>query len=76
MELHRIIDQIRDNRVLEAVYTLLSSRDQTVAYSSKGDPLVKEDLDTMLKASESDIQYGRLTNQNDLKKEVKSWRKK
>ena len=76
LELHKIIDQIRDNRVLEAVYTLLTSRDKIVVYSSMGDPLEKEDMDAMLKASESDIQYGRLTNQKDLKQEVKSWQKK
>ncbi|UII20749.1 hypothetical protein [Fulvivirga ligni] len=70
LELHRIIDQINDSRLLEAVYTLLSSQDGQVKSISK------EMMDSMLEASEADIKAGRLTDHQSLKEEIQSWRKK
>ena len=70
LELHKIIDQISDSRLLEAVYTLLSSRRE------QGKTLTKEMMDAMLNASESDIQSGRLTDHQSIKEEIRSWRKK
>ncbi|HEY8938516.1 MAG TPA: hypothetical protein VIM65_25020 [Cyclobacteriaceae bacterium] len=75
-ELHQIIDQVKDNRILEAVYTILSSQVSIFAYTSDNKPVTKEQLDTMLNASEEDINAGRLKDQSDIKKEIKTWRKK
>lgn len=74
-ELHKIIDQVQDDEILQAVYTILSSQIAPFAYSG-GKPLTKADLDKMLHAAEEDIKYGRVINQQALKKEMKTWRKK
>ncbi|GAA0194617.1 hypothetical protein GCM10009122_58210 [Fulvivirga kasyanovii] len=70
LELHKIIDQISDSRLLEAVYTLLSSQ------RGQGKTLSKEMMDVMLNASESDIQSGRLTDHQSVKEDMQSWGKK
>lgn len=75
-ELHRIIDQVKDNRILQAIHTMLSSQVSIFAHTSDGNPVTKDELDTMLQVSENDIKYGRLTNHEDLKEEIATWRKK
>ena len=76
LELHKIIDQIKDSQLLEAVYTLLTSQRKIAAYTTDGKPLTKEVMDAMLEASESDIKSGRLTNHRIVKEEIQSWRRK
>jgi hypothetical protein len=75
-ELHQIIDQVNDNRILEAVYTILSSQLNIFAYTTDNKPITKEALDKLLELSEDDIKSGRITNQADIKKEIETWRKK
>lgn len=75
-ELHQIIDKINDKRLLGAVHTLLTSSSKIVTHSSKGEPLTKGAMDEMLEASEAAISEGRVTDQQDLKNEMKNWRKK
>ena len=74
-ELHKIIDQVRDKEILQAVHTLLASQIPSFAFLAGG-PLTKEDIDKMLQASEEDIKYGRVIKQRILKEEIKTWRKK
>jgi hypothetical protein len=74
--LHKIIDSIEDDEMLKAVHTILCSKSAFECRSSSGDPLTKEDMDEMIFASESDIEAKRLTNQRELKEEIKSWRRK
>ena len=76
LELHRIIDQVKDNRILQAMHTMLSSQVSIFAHTAGGKPITKEEFDMMLESSEEDIKAGRLTNQKDLKEEIKTWRKK
>lgn len=76
LELHRIIDQVKDNRVLQAIHTMLSYHVSIFAHTAGGKPIMKEEFDLMLETSEEDIKAGRLTNQKDLKEEIKTWRKK
>ena len=75
-ELHQIIDKINDKRLLAAVHTLLTSSSKTIIHSSKGEPLTKENMDEMLEVSEVDIREGRLTDHQNLKNEIKSWRRR
>ncbi len=75
-ELHQIIDQVKDNRILEAVYTILSSQVSIFAYTADNRPVTKGELDITLAASEEDIKNGRIMNQSDIKKEIKTWKKK
>jgi hypothetical protein len=76
LELHQIIDQVKDNRILEAVYTILSSQVSIFAYTTDNKPVTKAELDMMLAASEEDIKTGRLMDQREIKKEINTWRKK
>ena len=75
-ELHEIIDKINDKRLLGAVHTLLLSSSKTEIPSSKKGSLTKGTMDEMLEASEIDIREGRVTDQQDLKSEIKNWRRK
>jgi hypothetical protein len=76
LELHRIIDQVKDNRILQAIHTMLSSQVNVFAHTTGGKAITKEEFDMMLESSEVDIKAGRLTNQKDLKEEIKTWRRK
>ena len=71
LELHRIIDQVKDNRILQAIHTMLSSQVNIFSHTGGGKPLTKEEFDVMLESSEEDIKAGRLTNQKDLKGELR-----
>ena len=42
LELHQIIDQVKDNRILEAVYTILSSQVSIFAYTADNKPVTKK----------------------------------
>lgn len=75
LALHQIIDQVKDNRILQAVHTILSSQVSIFAHTTDGKPVTKEELDMMLESSEEDIKAGRLFNQKDVKEEIKTWRK-
>lgn len=75
-ELHQIIDRVTDGRILQAVHTILSSQTNIQAYSSSGQPLTQQAMDGMLEASEEEIRTGKVTDHEDIKKEILSWRKK
>lgn len=75
-ELHQIIDRVTDSKILQAVYTILSSQVNIQAYSPSGQPLTKQAMDEMLEASETEIKAGKVTDHEDIKKEILSWRKK
>ena len=75
-ELHQIIDSVTDDRILQAVHTILSSQAKIHSYSSSGHPLTQQAMDGMLEASEEEITTGKVTDHEDLKKEILSWRKK
>ena len=52
-ELHELIDSVEDNKVLEAVHTLLSN--QVVAFSIEGKPLKRGDYEASVDEGERDI---------------------
>ena len=74
LELHQIIDQVKDNRILQAVHTILSSQVGIFAHSSKGEPISKSEFDEMIEVSEDDIKAGRLVSQKDLTEKIKAWK--
>lgn len=76
LELHQIIDQVKDNRILQAIHTILSSQVGIFVHTTDGKPLTKDDVDKMLQESEDDINAGRLVSQNDLIEKIKTWREK
>jgi hypothetical protein len=76
LELHQIIDQVKDNRILQAVHTILTSQVSVFAHTTDGKPLTKDNFDEMLEAGENDIKAGRFISQKDLKEKIKTWREK
>lgn len=75
-QLHKIIDQVTDQNTLQAVHTLLSSQVNIYGHTSEGRAITKKELDIMLATSEKEISGGKTTSSIDIKKEMKSWRKK
>lgn len=75
-ELHQIIDRIKDNQILKAVHTILSSQTNTTADTTSGKTLTNSQMDQMLQDSEIEIQNGQVISQKDLKEEIKNWRRK
>ncbi len=75
-QLHKIIDQVTDQNTLQAVHTLLSSQVNIYGHTSEGRAITKKELDIMLATSEKEISEGKTTSSIDIKKEMKSWRKK
>ena len=67
--LHQMIDQIGDNKVLEAVYTLLSN--QPVAYTTSGKPLNQAAYEAMIEEGEEDIRKGRVYSHEEVKAHFK-----
>jgi len=76
LKLHRIIDQVNDQEVLKAIHTLLSTQFQSEIRTIDGKSISKVELDELLELSESDIQNERTISQEDLKNEIKTWRRK
>jgi len=75
-QLHKIIDQVTDKNVLQAIHTLLSSQIHIYGHTSEGKATAKKELDILLATSEEEIRTGKTISSHDLKKEIKSWRKK
>ena len=64
-----MIDQIGDNKVLEAVYTLLSNR--PVAYTTSGKPLNRAAYKAMMDEGEADIGKGKTYSHEEVKAHFK-----
>ena len=69
IELHQMIDQIEDNKVLEAIYTLLFN--QPVAFTTEGKPLNQKAYEAMIEEGEEDIRMGRVHSHDDVKAHFK-----
>jgi predicted transcriptional regulator len=74
-KLHQIIDKIEDDKILQAVHTLLEGRNDFI-FSADRKPLSKKEVDLMLSEGEQDIKEGRVTDHKELMEEIKTWRKK
>jgi hypothetical protein len=68
-ELHQMIEQIEDDKVLEAIYTLLSI--QPVAYTTSGNPVDATAYDQMIEEGEKDIQEGKVYSHAEVKSHFK-----
>lgn len=70
VELHQMIDRIEDNKVLEAVFTLLAN--QPVAYTTDQKPLNQRDFEAMIDEGENDFRNGKTYNQEEIKAHFES----
>lgn len=62
--LHQMIDQIEDDKVLEAVYTLLLN--QPVAFTTDGKPLDQKAFEELIAEGEEDISKGRIYSHEEV----------
>ncbi len=69
IELHQMIDRIEDNKVLEAVYTLLAN--QPVAFTTEGKPLSQMAYEAMIEEGEEDIRTGKVYSHEEVKAHFK-----
>ncbi len=69
LELHQMINQIGDNKILEAVYTLLAN--QPVAYTTGGKPLNQTAYEAMIEEGEEDIRKGKVYSHEEVKAHFK-----
>ena len=68
-ELHHLIDQIEDEKVLEALYTLISN--QIVAFSTQGHSLDLKTYEAMIREGEEDIITGKVHTLEEAKAHFK-----
>ncbi len=64
-ELHQMIDQIGDDKLLEAVYALLLNH--SVAFDTNGNPLTQEEFEAMIDEGEDDISKGKVYTHEEVK---------
>ncbi len=69
VELHQMIDQIADDKVLEAIHTLLSN--QPIAYTTHGKSLNHAEYEAMIDEGEEDIKKGKVFNHEEVKAHFK-----
>ncbi len=69
VELHQMIDQIGDNKVLKAVHTLLSN--QVVAYTTRGESLNQAAYEAMIDEGEEDVKNGKVFSHEEVKAHFK-----
>lgn len=75
----RLIDYINnaDEEVLREIQTVVETheRDQVVAYTVQGEPLNKQKFQEKIAEAEAAYEKGDFSTHDQLKKEVKGWRR-
>ena len=69
VELHQMIDRIGDDKILSAVYTLLSN--QPIAYTTGGEPLTQAAYEVMIDEGEENIKQGKVYSHAEVKAHFK-----
>ncbi len=67
-DIHQIIDEIEDEKILLAIHQML--------YARKSNDVSLREFEQLIEKAEQDIKGGRVTDQQNLKNEIASWRKK
>ncbi len=62
-------------RLEEVLHAETNEKDEIVAYTITGEPLTKEQYIKDLKQAEEEIEKGEFISHEDLKKEVRAWRR-
>ncbi len=65
------LEEVTDPSLLQAIDSLLD-----YAFKRGMKPLSEEDIEDMLEESEREIEKGKVYKHADLKKEIRTWRKK
>tara|TARA_R110002050_G_scaffold221792_2_gene357680 strand:+ start:51586 stop:51831 length:246 start_codon:yes stop_codon:yes gene_type:complete len=74
LDLVEKILNIRTETIIEKLNKILD-KEMIVGYTVEGKPLTKKAYNKRLEKAEQDVLNGRVTSSEDLKKEMKSWRK-
>ncbi len=74
IDLARQLFNINEKSVLEQIKTILDKR-EIVAYTVDGNPLTIKAYNQALENAEQDIRLGKVTNADQLKKEIGNWKR-
>lgn len=77
LELVKQLINVKKASVLKKIKEILlnNERDDTVAYSIKGNPLTKKQFKQELLEAEQEIARGEFISHQDLKREIQTWSK-
>lgn len=68
------LTRLQDTKIIQQIKELLSSQSEPLAgYKPTGESITKSELIARAKASNKDIEDGRLISIDDLEKESKNW---
>ena len=68
------LTKLQDTKIIQQIKELLSSQSEPIAgYKPTGEPITKSELIARAKASNKDIEEGRLISIDDLEEESKNW---
>jgi len=75
--IHRQIDGLKDERFLQAIYSMIHSyvkdEDEVIGYEVSGEPITKKHLRGRVMEAENRIDADEFTTQEGLKKESENW---
>lgn len=71
-QLRQMIDQIENEQVLQAVYTILS-QNEIVGHEVDGRPITKKQLAREVDESEKEIDKGNYYTQEDIEQQARQW---
>ncbi|MCK5209265.1 MAG: hypothetical protein KAQ62_14815 [Cyclobacteriaceae bacterium] len=74
IDLAKQLFNINEKSVLEQIKMILDSK-EIVAYATDGKPLNIQEYNAALENAEQDIRKGKVISSDELKNEIKSWRK-
>ena len=74
LDLVEKILNIKTESIIEKLNNILD-KEVIVGFTTEGKPLTKKAYNKRLEKAEQDVLNGRVTNSEDLKKELQSWRK-
>lgn len=75
-DLHKIIDNIQDAQLLQAVYEILRRQDSSkdiVGFTPDGSPITKEQYIKDIKEATERVKAGHFITQEDVEKEMEKW---
>ena len=73
--LHQLIDTISDKNVLQAIETILSSKEEIVGYSISGEPLTINEYKKKIKTATDRVDAGEYFSHAEVKKQFSFARK-
>ena len=71
-DLYNLIDNIEDNKILTAIYTILHSYNRTKEHTDFWDEILQQ-LKSKIKKARQEIKDGKVKNHNEVINKYKAW---